>query len=106
VPVLTNYEKEWLFNNYLAVIKRPQIFPEVRRQAEDWLADHRNIPLLRQYRMSVEVLLAQEVIPQGVLDLLKEYHDDLVESLLEKDQEEFEQYREMLSPRNILLATT
>jgi hypothetical protein len=94
------HDKEWLFSSFIITIKRPDVFPEARQQALEWLSNPDNNRILRRYKKPLEVLLYEEVLPEPVHDLLKSYHDDYVEQLLTRG--ELDDYRKVLSPRHIL----
>lgn len=81
-------EKESLCSGFVLMVKNPAVFPEEHMLAEIWLSDHRNTDILKPY--TVEQILAQEVIPHRIYQLLKEYHDDYVEQMPERV---IEQYR-------------
>lgn len=93
------FEKEQLFNAFVIAIKRPDVFVTERQNAEQWLANEDNKRELRHYREKMSVLLYHEVLPDTIYEILKRFHDDHVGSLTE---EQFAEYSERLSPRNIL----
>jgi hypothetical protein len=104
VPKLSEHEKQWLFDAFILAIKRPDVFSEERCYAEGWLANTDNDRALRRYRGKIHILLYQEILPEVIVELLRRAHNDHVESLAEKSEEAFKQYRAKLSPRNILHA--